>query len=138
MDRAIRLLVGAVLVQTSSACSSVVQPGLANAPTLGTTSTAEARVTDVIANGLDSCGRELDPGPLRHRIPKCPTVTERATPISFRFVLPPGSTGDDVVQPWLEHYYSGWPCSHGGGLSDGERLVAWSPTDLGASRCAMP
>jgi hypothetical protein len=55
-----------------TACSSVVQPGLANAPGLGG-ATAETRVHDAIANGHDSCERSMFPqgGVLRGQVPPC-------------------------------------------------------------------
>jgi hypothetical protein len=55
-----------------TACSSVVQPGLANAPALGG-ATPETRVHDVIANGHDSCERSMFPqgGVLRGQVPPC-------------------------------------------------------------------
>jgi hypothetical protein len=62
------------------ACGCVVQPGLANAPTLGGTTFADPRVHDAIANGPDSCGNKLDPGPLRYRIIPCPRAGARGSP----------------------------------------------------------
>ena len=55
-----------------TACSGVVQPGLANAPVLGG-ATPETRVHDVIANGHDSCERSMFPqgGVLRGQVPPC-------------------------------------------------------------------
>jgi hypothetical protein len=39
---------------------------------------------------------------------------------------------------WLEHYYLGWPCPRPERVGDGEQLVAWATSDLGASQCEVP
>lgn len=89
-------------------CACSVQPGLANAPKLGGTSDADPRVHDAIANGLDSCGRALDPGPLRNRIVPCPRV---APPRSQPMTLAPSTDSNAIVAPWVEHFYWSWPCA---------------------------
>src|ERR1700730_819615 len=71
MDRFLASL-ALVIFPSALACGCAVQPGLANAPSLGGTALAEPGVHDVIANGPDSCGRKLDPGPLRYRVIPCP------------------------------------------------------------------
>jgi hypothetical protein len=87
-------------------CAMTVQPGLANASALSTTPVADATVNDIVANGRDSCAREFGPGPLRDQIPACPAVEER------RAGQPPviGVAPPAIVIPWVEHYYSRWPC----------------------------
>jgi hypothetical protein len=123
-----------VLGTLALACGApVIQPGLANAPALGGAQIVDPRVHDAIANGLDSCGRHLDPGPLRYKVPPCPSLAPSAPRVSF---VPP-SDGEWEVR-WLEHYYVGWPCPHPKSVSDGQRLMAWSPTDLRASHCDLP
>jgi hypothetical protein len=64
-------------------------------------------VHDVVANGRDSCERGLGPGPLRYQIPECPDVERLASPPGVVSVAPTAVT----VMPWVEHYYSRWPCS---------------------------
>jgi hypothetical protein len=90
----------------SLGCPTGVQPGLANVPVLSTSPVADANVHDVVANGRDSCERGQGPGPQRYQIPEC--ADERlATPPGVVSVAPPSAT----VMPWLEHYYSRWPCA---------------------------
>jgi hypothetical protein len=89
------------------ACACAVHPGLANAPQLGGTADADPRVHDVIANGQDSCGRQLDPGPLRNRLIPCPRTTQpRSTAMSFA----PSPEYNEIVTPWVEHYHWRWAC----------------------------
>jgi hypothetical protein len=91
----------------SLGCATSVQPGLANVPALSTGPVADANVHDVVANGRDSCERGQGPGPQRYRIPECPDVERLAPPPGVVSVAPPSAT----VMPWLEHYYSRWPCA---------------------------
>jgi hypothetical protein len=96
-----------------------VQVGLANAPNLGGSPMAEGRsggvvangVTDVIANGDESCGRYAENGVLWNQWPACP----KATPAHPAAAVPVSRSGDDVsrglVQPWVNHFYAGWPCA---------------------------
>ena len=86
-------------------CACAVKPGLANAPQLGTAPDADSRVHDAVANGPDSCGRRLDPGPLRHRVLPCPRVS---TPTSRP--APAVSLDDTAIMQWLKHYHARWPC----------------------------
>jgi hypothetical protein len=116
-----------------------VQPGLANAPALGTTPGADGRQHDrghdVIANGEDSCGRQLDDaGPLRNRVPPCVGAPEPASSSLVNWSSP---FEREVVRRWLEHYHSAWACPDRL-ASAGTMLVAWPPTDLRASSCALP
>lgn len=84
-----------------------VHPGLANAPQLGGTADSDPHVHDVIANGLDSCGRTLDPGPLRNRVIPCPHVSH--TPSSSASFSPVTSS-NGIVRPWVERFYWRWAC----------------------------
>jgi hypothetical protein len=124
--------VAGVLGTLALSCGgAVVQPGLANAPALGGAQIVDPRVHDAIANGLDSCGRHLDPGPLRYEIPPCPRLLPSAPAVSFQ-----PAPGGETEMHWLEHYYVGFPCPHPRS-SDGEGLIAWGPTDLRASHCDL-
>jgi len=104
--RSVMLLATMVLVSQTVGCVSRAQAGLSNAPALGGPTAIDSRVHDAIANGPDSCGRRLDPGPLRYRIPPCPTVTRPAAdpgiPSRAALVRP-------VVAPWVQ-YGTRWPC----------------------------
>jgi hypothetical protein len=90
--------------------AAAVRPGLANGPRLGGTGVADERLSDVVANGDDACGvrAEQEHGPLRGRVPPCPTVKRPE-----RTMVLPGSMhtrGEAVTVPWVEHHYAGWPC----------------------------
>jgi hypothetical protein len=116
--------------------SSSLQPGLANAPRLGGTQVADERVSDVISNGNDSCGRNVGPGPLRGRAPPCPTTHPT------RWAVAPSSAtgaGGSFVVPWVEHFYSGWPCPHSTVASSTQRTPAWLVPPLDpAVACMVP
>jgi hypothetical protein len=89
-------------------CAPTVQPGLANAPRLGGTGLADERTHDVVSNGQDGCSGHGEHGPLRGRVPPCPAV---AHPVASTMLLPAkGSNDPSMVEPWLEHFYVGWPC----------------------------
>jgi len=127
--------VGVVAVFALGCGTTSVVAGLANAPALGGPQSADPRVHDAIANGLDSCGSHVDPGPLRYRVPPCPSVVPRAPRVS----LAPAPDYDIQLElQWVRHYYEGWPCPHPRSVSDGERLTAWGSTDLRASHCDLP
>jgi hypothetical protein len=100
-------VVGMLLTLAPLACTTVVRPGLANAPALSGTP-VDARVHDAIANGGDSCERRLGSGPLRNEIPPCASEGRPAgdPPIAIQ---PPSTRG--IVVPWVQHYYINWPCS---------------------------
>jgi hypothetical protein len=99
-------MVGILMSLAPLSCATTV--GLANAPALGASPRADAGVHDVVANGRDSCERGLGPGPLRYQVPPCPGV-ER--PAADRTVTNPAPSAKGIVTPWVEHYYSPWPCS---------------------------
>jgi hypothetical protein len=126
----------AVLWAWSLGCASAVQPGLANAPALGGARVVDPRVHDAIANGPDSCGGRLDPAAssLRNRFPPCAPLSSPTKSAAF---VPQASRGDAFVPP-ADRYNAGWPCPRAFKKSAGEQLVAWSPTDLRAARCALP
>jgi hypothetical protein len=94
-----------VIVPSVLACGFTVQPGLANAPTWGGTTLADPRVHDVIANGPDSCGRKLDPGPLRYRVIPCPRASSSPSRTPSRASSPsPGA----VIVPSVERHDAHW------------------------------
>jgi hypothetical protein len=119
-------------------CSPSLQPGLANAPRLGGTGLADERIRDVIANGDDACSRQAEQGPLRNRVPPCPTA---ARPVAGGQLPQPTGNGS-LVLPWLRHFYNGWPCAHPAFLPAAETkavewtVVATTPTQPVAS-CAV-
>jgi hypothetical protein len=108
-----------------------VRPGLANAPALGTQSGQADAPHDVIANAEESCGRALDPGPLRGRILPCPRVASTA-PAPVR----PPPTDADLVMPWVDHFYLGFPCRRMSTWVAEEMVVARSPALVDGGSCA--
>jgi hypothetical protein len=64
-------------------CGGVVQPGLANAPSLN--GTPETRVHDAVANGHDACERSMFPQGevLRGHIPPCAPPERLSKPDGF-------------------------------------------------------
>jgi hypothetical protein len=120
----------------SFGCSASVEPGLANAPRLGGTGLADESVHDVIANGADSCGRHAERGPLRYRVPPCPTVTSGSASTSP--IAAPGVASENVAVPWLQHFYVGWPCAHPAPVSvsaSEAKAVAWASMPASAKAC---
>jgi hypothetical protein len=114
-----------------SGCVHSVQPGLANAPWIGSTALAdEDGIHDVIANGDEGCGRFGEHGPLRNRIPVCATGSRRA--IAAPSLAPPTAPANGLVVPWLYRHYVEWLCPHG--ASDPNAL-AWST--MPATSCAI-
>lgn len=82
-----------VFVSMSCACGGTrVEAGLANAPSLGGATAEESH--DVVV--------------------KMPSKAPSSHPMASTWVLPGSSLveGPSLVQPWLEHFYVGWPCSH--------------------------
>jgi hypothetical protein len=107
--------------------------GLANAPRLGGVTTADNRVNDVIANGDDACGVSAESGSvLRNRIPPCASWAPREPMAS---VVTPAASQSSVglVQPWLNHFYVGWPCATT--TSHGKSLLPASST---VASCSLP
>jgi hypothetical protein len=96
--------------------SASVHPGLANAPKLGSGPSSEDHVTDVVANGDDGCGRTPElagqPGANGYpgnRVPPCATLS-LTRPVAATVTPSPANEPGELVQPWLNHFYVGWPC----------------------------
>jgi hypothetical protein len=115
-------MLGILMSVAPLSCATTV--GLANAPGLGSRPLADASVHDVVANGRDSCERGLRPGPLRYQVPPCPGV-ER--PAAVRTVANRAPSAKGIVMPWVEHYYSGWPCSSRESEADRTTLARFAP-----------
>jgi hypothetical protein len=115
-------------------CGSTVGAGLANAPRLGGATTADNRVNDVIANGDDACGVSAESGSvLRNRIPPCASWAPREPRAS---VVPPSSASQSsvgLVQPWLNHFYVGWPCA-----TTTSRSKSLLPASSTVASCSVP
>jgi hypothetical protein len=135
-------LFGMLMSLAPVACAGTVYPGLANASALGTSPTADVSVHDVVENGRDSCERGLGSGPLRYQIPSCPGVERRAADPTVVANRAPSAKG--IVMPWVEHYYSRWPCSSREDEADRVALARlaspYAASDLKLSRliCTMP
>jgi hypothetical protein len=134
------LLLAPAALGCGAGVSASVHPGLANAAKLGSTQASDDRVTDVIANGDDGCGRTPEQagqagasGYVGNRIPPCTTLTPT------QFLTPAvssgssGETEDLVVQPWLNHFYVGWPCP----TETSRHARAWTASAVVAT-CAVP
>jgi hypothetical protein len=134
-------LLGMLMSLAPLACVTTVHPGLANAPALGTAQVADGSVHDVVANGRDSCERRLGPGPLRYQVPPCPGV-ERSGVDPTIANRAPGAKG--IVVPWVNHFYSRWPCSSSENEADRMTLArlaspyAASDRALSGLTCAWP
>jgi hypothetical protein len=117
-------------------CASSIRPGLANVPRLDGLGAADDHVADVVANGDDSCGRHGEDGALRERWPPCPAHSRAArTSVLQPRTAPPQ---ESLVVPWLEHFYTGWPCTHAiarAKASSDARTVAWTPAPPPAHSC---
>jgi hypothetical protein len=111
MSRWLLFTVFSMLPALGCASSPVaVGAGLANAPRLGGTPTVDDRVADVVSNGNDACGvTGGEAGPLPNRIPPCVSWTP-GLPLAAVVAPPPPPSG--LVEPWLNHFYVGWPCPH--------------------------
>ncbi len=110
-------------------CGSSVRAGLANAPRLGGTATADDRVADVVSNGDDACGLSSESGVMRNRIPPCPRPTSVHN-VAVSVGRPSsGEPNGGLVEPWLNHFYVGWPCATKMPASDSSeaRTSPWSP-----------
>jgi hypothetical protein len=125
-----------------SGCTPSLEVGLANAPALGRAGTSDDRVSDVISNGGDACGRHAERGPLRGHWPGCATATSRSGAASSRWLSPTlrpeftaGAPGDGLVVPWLQHFYTGWPCPHPSASEAKTVAVAWSVAAAPVATC---
>ena len=103
----------AALGLSGMGCSlAAVQPGLANGVALGGSRTVDDRVSDVVSNGKDSCGRAGEGGTaLRHRWPPCPNqeLSRRDVTVIVR-VRAVDAQDDAATAPWLRNSYLRWPC----------------------------
>ena len=146
-----RWLVLAVVSMAPAAfgCGSSFRAGLSNAPNLGGSPTADGRangvlatgVTDVVSNGDDACGRYAEHGVLRNQVPPCPSWSPARQPRPVATFAPAASTDDasrGLVQPWLNHFYVGWPCAEPATASATRRVHAWSAIDSTVAECAVP
>jgi hypothetical protein len=127
-------------------CGSSLRAGLSNAPNLGGSPIAEGRangvvsngINDVVANGDDACGRYAEHGVLRNQFPPCPTWA----PVHPVAVAPPAPSAGDpsrgLVQPWVNHFYTGWPCPDGSTATSSRKAHAWSAVDSTVAECAIP
>jgi hypothetical protein len=120
-------------------CGSSVRAGLSNAPRLGGTTTTDNRVTDVVSNGDDACGVSSEHGTLRNRVPPCPTAGQ-TFPLSVTQLPPPPSEvpSGGLVQPWVDHFYVGWPCPTGPSSRQTKSWSAWSAPSTAVVTCSLP
>ena len=103
---------GCAVDAAPSAFAAQVTPGLSNVPWIsGSTATNDERIPDVVANGLDACGRNLDHSRLWHQWPPCPTVEPTVWGASHRPRTPIAATSSsqELNQPWLEFIDFDWP-----------------------------
>jgi len=128
-------------------CGSSLRAGLSNVPNLGGSPIAEGRangvvsngINDVVANGDDACGRYAEHGVLRYQFPPCPT----RAPVHPVASVSPAPAVDDasrgLVQPWVNHFYTGWPCPESSSNASASRKPhAWSAIDSTVAECAVP
>lgn len=116
-------------------CGTAVRPGLANAPRLGGTATADDRITDVVSNGGDACGLYAEHGVLRNQVPAC--VSWAAPPHAPASYAPPSATietNGGLVEPWVNHLYAGWPCPR----TTSHQIKSWSVPGAVVASCAVP
>jgi hypothetical protein len=120
-------------------CGSSVRAGLSNAPRLGGTTTADNRVGDAVSNGDDACGAYAENGALRNRIPPCPGWAATYPLSGSEVPLPAaGAPGGSLVQPWLNHFYVGWPCP---AATSSRQTKSWSSSPGSSSAvatCSVP
>jgi hypothetical protein len=115
-------------------CTSTVQVGLANAPSLTNGGTPETRVHDVIANGHDACERNAFPQGevLRGQVPPC-NPTERAPGVPAFVPTPAGSSA------WLPTTYPTSMCPNPGpGLSTERRMAGLRLSPQSELACNAP
>ena len=117
-------------------CGSSVRAGLANAPRLGGTSTADTRVSDVVSNGDDACGTYAEPGVLRNRVPPCESWSAARGRPGLELTLPPvGEPPGALVRPWVDHFYVGWPCLS---ATSSRQTKSWLPVSTDSATCSVP
>jgi hypothetical protein len=138
MTRWLLLAVFSMLPVFGCASSQVgpvgVSAGLANAPRLGGTPTADNRISDVIANGNDACGvTGGEAGPLPNRIPPCVPSGAWVPGRPLAAVVSPPTPSSELVEPWLNHFYVGWPCPHAS-----RQTKSLLPAGVAVAECTVP
>ena len=116
-----------------------VQPGLANGVALGGSRTVDDRVSDVVSNGKDSCGRAGEGGSaLRYRWPPCPNqeLSRRDVTVIVR-VRAVDAQDDAANAAWLRSSYLRWPCV-GSGRRRALIAAAAAESSLGAPTSSAP
>jgi hypothetical protein len=96
---------------TSQAVLQRVTPGLVNVPWIsGSTTTNDQRMPDVVSNGTEACGRDLEHSRLWNQWPPCPTPS---APVAGRQLLPTSDAmaSAELVRPWQEVTLFEWPCT---------------------------
>ena len=114
---------GCASTPTSQAVASRVTPGLTNVPWIsGSTAIDDERPPDVISNGPEACGRDLEHSRLWNQWPPC--LTQRPA-VAGRQLLPTsdGKPSAALVHPWQETTVFGWPCTHRSRASDDAAVV---------------
>jgi hypothetical protein len=118
---------------TRASLAQRIVPGLANATSIQRTQPDES-VHDVIANGRDVCGRD-GVSPLPGHYPPC--WGENLPPAMPSLQLMRyGAQDGSLVVPWLQHFYSGWPCALPS-VEAGAAIASLSQ-EPPASSCALP
>jgi hypothetical protein len=105
------LLGGCASDPTSQAVLARVTPGLANVPWIsGSTAIEDQQIPDVVSNGREACGRDLESSRLWNQWPPCPKST---APVAGRQLLPTsdGQASAELVRPWQEFTIFDWPCT---------------------------
>jgi len=117
-------------------CASSVRPGLSNAPRLGGTPTADNRIGDVVSNGDDACGVYAEHGVLPNRIPPCQSRSAANPPPGSEPLLPASvAPPSPLVEPWLDHFYIGWPCP---APASPRQTKSWSSPSAVVATCSVP
>jgi hypothetical protein len=117
------LAAGCASTPVSEAVAARVTPGLSNVPWIsGSTATEDQRNPDVISNGLDACGRNLEHSRLWNQWPPCP-VQQPA--VAGRQLLPTSDSkaSAELVHPWQEVTLFGWPCTPRSRAPENEAVV---------------
>jgi hypothetical protein len=104
--------------------------GFANAQALyGSPPSNDEKQHDVVANGLEACGRYLENGVLRYQWPPCPAPQASGGPQLLPIATSASarasggasvSTSASSVTPWHDKFVVEWPCAH---KAEGEELA---------------
>jgi len=103
------LAMGCASDPASRAVMAHVTPGLSNVPWIsGSTAINDQRIPDVVSNGLDACGRNLESSILWNQWPPCPVPTP---PVAGPLLLPTSASpaSAELVHPWSESLSFVWP-----------------------------